>query len=103
MTMNELLSNFRETLEMDKEEILKDSYPEERLHEYADAAIPVYNGDLANLLSDDPTIAYPSDSGCIDENNIDVFKILQWSIYERLNDEGYEWLLSARDEQRGWE
>ena len=57
-TMRWLIEDFKDTLERDKEDILSSDYPEDTLHDYADSSVPVYNWDLAQLLANNPELAY---------------------------------------------
>ncbi len=97
-TWRELQKNLNEELSNLKNEILCEQYPEDRIHEIVDSWIPIYNCDLATLLSDNPELGYVEDSGLIDHDNIDVFKIIQVSVYESLSQIAYEWLEENREE-----
>ena len=97
-TWYELKNNLKEELENLKEEILNEEYPEDRMHEITDSWIPIYNSDLAKLLADNPELGIIEDSGLIDLENINIFKIIQVSIYESLSQIAYEWLEEARSE-----
>jgi hypothetical protein len=93
----ELTRSFEAELEDNKEDILAADYPEDLIHEYADSNIPIYYSDLAALLAENTDLAYPDDyCGGAD---VDVFKIIQWSIYEQLLSIGYEWLEAAKEEK----
>jgi len=75
-------------------EILEASYPEDLLHEICDGAIPIYLYQLAECLAEDSSLAYPDDNifSNSGSDEVDVWKILQWTIYERLNAVAHKWL-----------
>ena len=75
-------------------EILEASYPEDLLHEICDNTIPIYLYQLAECLAGDSSLAYPDDNifSNSGSDEVNVWKILQWTIYERLNAVAHEWL-----------
>ena len=90
-TMHKLEKNLIEELNDNKEEILEHKYPSDLIHEYADGWIPVYNSDLIEALSSDPSLAYVDDHGLL-PTNASVHDIIRAAIYERLIGVAYEWL-----------
>lgn len=75
-------------------EILEASYPEDLLHEICDNTIPIYLYQLAECLAGDSSLAYPDDNifSNSGSDEVNVWKILQWTIYERLISVAHEWL-----------
>lgn len=59
------------------------------LSEIADGCVPVYNGELAELLAEDPGLAYLDDPG-LAEGVDDIFRIIAISVYEKLEAHAYE-------------
>jgi hypothetical protein len=94
--MSELIADFIDTLNHDRDDILDSRYPEDRLHEEADSAVPIYNSTLAELLADDQSLAQVDDPGLVSED-ADIWKRIQVAIYERLLQEGHEWLREAKE------
>jgi len=89
--MYQLEKNLIDELNDNKKEILENEYPSELITEYVDGWIPVYNGDLIEVLNSDHTLAYVDDEGLLPENP-DVHSIIRTAIYERLIGVAYEWL-----------
>ena len=99
MNMHALRMELRADLEADKANILGANYPDDELHGYVDARIPIYHGRLVELLYSDVRLGYgPDDSGLVKEAPT-VWDILTASVYERLSAEAAEWLEEARAEQ----
>ena len=97
LRLDDLISNLRENLDIDRDEILGASEPQDELHGYVDSEIPVYNSDLAMMLADDSGLGFPDDPGCANEDE-GIFGIIKWSIYERLIDNAQGWLEDAQAE-----
>jgi len=85
----ELQQDIADSVALDFEDIISSDYPTDRLHEIADSGVPIYNYELAQMLSNDFTLAYVDDEGCV-EGVTDVFKIISFAIYERLLSAAYE-------------
>ena len=95
ISMTQLECELTDALDADKADILADSEPQDRLHEYCDSVVPIYNYDLAMLLASDLSLAYPDDCPFIHEADVNVFKVIGWSVYERLLPTADEWLTEA--------
>ena len=93
-TLSWLIEDFKDTLEHDKKEILSSDYPDDTIHEYADSAVPVYNWDLAQLLANNPELAFPDEPGGIytGVDDFNIFQSIMLNIYHRLREAGHEWL-----------
>ena len=91
MDMYTLEKDLISGLECEKDEILTADYPEDRITELTDSYIPVYYGQLAELLLSDIGLAEPDDLGLV-EGVTDVWKIIQASVYERLSSVAFQWL-----------
>ena len=83
-------------------ELLADRYPEDTLTEIADSWVPIYNSDLAELLADNPGLAYLEDNIYAGEGDVDVFKILMWSVYEKLSQAAHEAWGEVEAAASGW-
>lgn len=94
-TIDSLEEALKQDLDNAKDEILEEQYPEYLLAEYVGARIPIYNQSLIEVLSSDTSLSEPEDWGVV-AGDVDIFKILRWSIYERLSAVGQEWLEEAR-------
>jgi len=70
----------------------------DRLHEFVEDFIPIYNYDLACYLANDASLASVDDSGLID-GVTDIFQIIGVSIYERLTATVYEKVKELKDER----
>ena len=102
-TIHDLERDLLDTLNADRDEILGANYPEDELHQYCDNAVPVYYGQLADALANDVSLAVPDDNIFADRANIDVWEILQWSIYERLSAVAHNWLAEQEAAQEAAE
>ena len=54
------------------------------IHEVADQVVPVYNGQLLELLNDHPEIAHLDDKGLVDFTDFNLYQFLMVSTYEKL-------------------
>ena len=82
-----LEQNLIEELNDNKEDILENSCPEDVVSEYADSWVPIYNYDLLEVAQSDLTLGY------IDhEVEGDIYAQLSFSIYQRLQAVGDQWL-----------
>jgi hypothetical protein len=87
--ISDLRDHVAELVRDERQELFDNPYPEDRLQEIVDGAIPIYYSELAEMLADDNSLAYVDDSGLLPEKP-DVWKIIQLSIYEILIQEAYE-------------
>jgi len=90
-TMHQLEKDLVDELNDNKKEILEREYPSDLITEYADGWIPIYNGDLIEVLSSDHSLSNVNDTGLLPENP-SVHDIIRTAIYERLIGVAYEWL-----------
>jgi len=97
MTFYEVIQNLKQDLNDNKADILKNPYPEDRLHEYVDTNIPVYYSDQIDCLASDHDLASVSDEGLLPENAT-VYDIIVASMYENLSSVAYEWLQGIEEE-----
>jgi len=95
-TMHQLIADFIDTLNSEKDEILDLRDYQDRLHEEADSHVPIYNSTLAELLADDQSLATLDDPGLVSED-ADIWKRIQVAIYERLLNEANEWYRDAKE------
>jgi len=84
-----LEQNLIEELNDNKKEILKSTYPEDLINEYADSWIPIYNYDLLEVVQSDLTLGYEASE---DITSGDIFNKISLAIYYRLTDVGNQWL-----------
>ena len=96
-TLSSLHEDLLQVLEDEKQEILEDTYPEDRLHQIVDGMIPVYYSQLAECLNDNYTLAEVEDEGLLPEK-ADVWKIIQVSLYEQLSHVAFEWLYEQEED-----
>ena len=54
------------------------------IHEIADQTVPVYNGQLLELLNDHPEIAHLDDKGLVAFTDFNLYQFLMVSTYEKL-------------------
>lgn len=90
-TMHQLEIDLIDELNDNKEEILEHEYPSDLITEYADSYVPIYNSDLIEALSSDPSLAYVDDHGLLPTDS-GVHDIIRTAIYERLIGVAYKWL-----------
>jgi len=90
-TIHQLEKDLIDELNDNKKEILEREYPSDLITEYADGWIPIYNGDLIEVLSSDHSLSNVNDTGLLPENP-SVHDIIRTAIYERLIGVAYEWL-----------
>ena len=90
-TMHQLEIDLIDELNDNKKEILEHEYPSDLITEYADGYVPIYNGDLIDVLSSDHTLANVDDTGLLPQNP-SVHDIIRTAIYEKLIDVAYTWL-----------
>lgn len=100
LTIWKLEERLKQDLDSAREEILESQYPEDLISEYVDSAIPIRNHDLAQMLASDITLGVVDDWGILEGSveDLDVFRLLKVTIYERLSPIGYEWLEANRGE-----
>lgn len=86
-TFNELYASAKEDLEAAIRELhvtdTEDDEIRDRLHEIADSAVPIYNGDVFAVFADGG-ISYEMDDSGLIEGCTDVLHILRVRIYEEL-------------------
>lgn len=99
MYWDDVLEEVEDEVKREFPEILSERYYQDRLNEIIDNAIPIYNSDLADLLSDNNDLAEVDDYGLI-EGVTDVWKIIQMSIYEKLSSYAYE---VYEEEKENWQ
>ena len=89
--MHELINNLREALDEERDEILNDADGEDRLHEIVDGLVPIYYGELAQLLAQDTSLGFVDEVDLVaDKSN--VWDMLSVSVYCRLHAAAYTWL-----------
>lgn len=99
-TIDSLERDLINTLDTERDEILGADYPEDELYEYCDSAVPVYYSQLAEALADDISLAVPDDNIFAGQADINVWEVLQWSIYERLSAAAHAWLYKQQEENQ---
>jgi hypothetical protein len=90
-TMRQLEIDLIDELNDNKKEILEHEYPSDLITEYADGYVPIYNGDLIDVLGSDHTLAEVDDYGLLPQNP-SVHDIIRTAIYEKLIVVAYTWL-----------
>jgi hypothetical protein len=97
-TMHQLEIDLIDELNDNKKEILEREYPSDLITEYADSYVPIYNGDLIDVLGSDHTLAGVDDYGLLPQNP-SVHDIIRTAIYERLIGVAYEWLNNNEEKE----
>jgi hypothetical protein len=92
--MAQLTSGLLEELEEMKHELLTGTYPEDTVNEYVDSAVPIYNGELADLLSSDPHLAHVDTQGLCG-NDDGIFQGISVAVYCELSEAASQWLHDA--------
>ena len=92
--MYKLIQDLIEHLEIDREEILDNVYPEDVIAEYVDSATPIMNHPLAVLLTENLSLGYRSISYDSADN---AFQIIQQNVYEHLYEAACRWLQEQRE------
>lgn len=87
-SLDVLIYHMVDELDENKESILRSETPSEIIGKIIDKHVPHENHKLAGLLIDDLSLGYPYRKL---ERKTDVFKLLKWSIYERLNQAANQW------------
>jgi len=82
-SMYQLERDVRQAVRDEAEYLREEVYPEDTLHDIAEAFIPIYNYDLAQLLAEDTSLAEPEDTGLV-EGQMNVFTRIMAAVYERL-------------------
>jgi hypothetical protein len=92
MTLYDLEKSLLDTLNDNKDEILKNEYPDDLIKEYVDGEVPVYNSDLLKLALDEIWLAIdePEYMG-FDGKNTGV-NAIAGNVYEHLLEKANEWL-----------
>ena len=90
-TMYQLEKDLIEELNDNKKEIFEHEYPSDLITEYADGYVPIYNGDLIDVLESDHTLSEVDDYGLLNQNP-SVHDIIRTAVYERLISTAYQWL-----------
>jgi len=75
-------------LDENAEAILQSETPSDIISKIVDGHVPFENHKLAGLLIDDLSLGYPYRKA---DKNTDVFKLLKWTVYERLNQAANQW------------
>lgn len=81
---NELADEVKESVINEFPEILNDRYYQDRLAEIVDSAVPVYYGELIDVLADNHNLASVDDTGLLPDNPT-VYDIISTAIYEQLS------------------
>lgn len=96
-TIRQLETEMEEQIHDDARDMFDSTDPEDRIHEYADSTVPVYNADRLECLTDDHTLAYLDDTGLV-ADDADIYTRIGVAIYERLLQHGYKHWSEVKDE-----
>lgn len=90
MRLHELKKDLESEILERKEELVEERYASDTIHEIVDGWVPIYNGDLAQMLIDDLSLGYlePETLHMAGED-ADVFKIIQTNLYALLSEHAY--------------
>ena len=98
MRFEEVKDDLIEELNDNKKDILECSYPEDRITEMVDSAIPIYYSDQISCLNSDHSLATVDDCGLLKENP-SVYDTIVTSMYEQLSNLAHTWLYEAQGEE----
>jgi len=100
LTIQRLEKNLIEILEDEKEDILNDKYPEDRITEIVDDSVPVYTYDLLEVAQSDLWLAVgvPEIYAFTGEKN--AINAIAGNIYERLNEKAQAWFWGRFDNKK---
>ena len=87
-SLDVLIYNMVMELDKNKKDIIQSERPGDIISKIIDSHVPFENYKLAGLLIDDLSLGYPYRKF---EQKTDVFELLKWSIYERLNIAADRW------------
>ena len=92
LTMRQLTADLIATLEINRNQILKNPYIDDTVMECVDSAIPVYHYQLTELLLDNPRLGNgPEDYGLVPHNPT-VWNIITAAVFEKLSEAAHDWL-----------
>lgn len=83
-SLRDLISDQDDQIKDELEALLDSQDPSDMLAEMVDGNVPIMNGDLAECLEADNSLASVEDSGLLPKNP-DVWKIISVAIYEQLS------------------
>lgn len=96
-TIEGLKTEMEEQIHDDARDIFDSSDPSDRIFEYADSTVPVYNADRLECLQSDQSLAYLDDPGlCADD--ADIYTRIGVAIYEQLIQHGSTYWDELKDE-----
>ncbi len=96
-TIAQLKTEMEEQIHDDARDMFDSSDPSDRIFEYADSTVPVYNADRVECLQDDASLAYLDDPGlCADD--ADIYSRIGIAIYEQLLQHGSKYWDELKDE-----
>ncbi|WP_018293724.1 hypothetical protein [Mariprofundus ferrooxydans] len=99
-TLSQIIQDAKDELEANYESY---DYPEDLVHELADAAVPIYNSHLFELATANPELAEEGELGPASGSNFSgapmAIRIIAGSVYERISDELHQHLLELQHEQ----
>ena len=91
-TIENLKTNLLKELNNNKEDILKNKYPEDYINEIVDSNVPVYNSDLLEMAINDLTLAVDSPDILAFDGRPSAVNAIAGNIYELLYEEAMRWL-----------
>ena len=88
VTLESLKSNLDDDIKNEFEDLLEDRYYDDRLHEMADSAVPIYHADRASVLASDPGLEV-QDMGLVGDS-ASIMDLIGVAIYEELRQHASE-------------
>ena len=73
-------------------------YPSDILHEIVDSYVPIYYGEIAEVLASDSSLGWIDDEGLVGENAT-IHERIQVAIYERLSAKAHEVYTTLEEEE----
>ncbi len=96
-TIAQLKTEMEEQIHDEAQDMYDSRDPEDRIHEYADSTVPVYNADRLECLTDDNSLAYLDDTGLV-ADDADIYTRIGVAIYEQLLQHGYTYWEEIKSE-----
>jgi hypothetical protein len=97
ISLRSIIADALEDFENEKADILADAYPEDRIHEMADGAVPIYTSDVFQVAANSPEARYVDDEGLCDPSR-GAEHVIQVAIYEQVSNALFEALRAAQEE-----
>jgi len=76
-----------DAMNKERNQIMCDTYPQDRASEWADSYTPVYNSELLEMAQDNLSLGWGPDDSCyLPEVTTDAYTIIRMAVYEQLHE-----------------